>query len=186
MIRHTFQNQVTMLVQKTQPRISVVAVWTYSITSRISFTFNFYGEWTHLVFFLPFLLGNQLHDLLFTFLHSKPLLKRGSTLKRKNLLQTFVTFFFSFYFPAYHVPSKKESTIKGKHLLPLGANASLLELTPFQKGCKKLWSCLFSMCIHSPQMNHWRVWKSDLYEMLISILYWWTTINLTWVYRNMD
>ena len=30
-------------------------------------------------------------------------------------------------------PSEKESTLKGKNLLPLGANSFLLELTHFQK-----------------------------------------------------
>ena len=35
-------------------------------------------------------------------------------------------------------PSKKESTQKGKNLLPRGANSFLLELTPFQKGGKKI------------------------------------------------
>ena len=31
------------------------------------------------------------------------------------------------------IPSEKVSTLKGKNLLPLGANSSLLENTPFQK-----------------------------------------------------
>ena len=31
-------------------------------------------------------------------------------------------------------PSEKRSTLKGRNLLPLGANFFLLEKTPFQKG----------------------------------------------------
>ena len=38
------------------------------------------------------------------------------------------------FFPTHQVPSKKGSTLKGKHLLPVGANAFLLVLIPFQKG----------------------------------------------------
>ena len=34
-------------------------------------------------------------------------------------------------------PSEKGSTLKGKNLLPLGANSFLLELNPFQKGLGK-------------------------------------------------
>ena len=32
------------------------------------------------------------------------------------------------------LPFEKVSTLKGKNLLPTGANSFLLELTPFQKG----------------------------------------------------
>ena len=32
------------------------------------------------------------------------------------------------------LPSEKGSTLKGKNLLPVGANSFLLELIPFQKG----------------------------------------------------
>ena len=44
---------------------------------------------------------------------------------------TFVT---SYVFLAHQAPFEKESTLKGKNLLLLGANSLLLEQTPFQKG----------------------------------------------------
>ena len=53
----------------------------------------------------------------FAFLHSKPLLKKGSTLK-------------------------------GKNLLPLGANSFLLEWTPFQKGGKTILTELSSLKVY--------------------------------------
>ena len=34
----------------------------------------------------------------------------------------------------FYLPSEKVSTLKGKNLLPLGANSFLLEKTPFHKG----------------------------------------------------
>ena len=37
----------------------------------------------------------------------------------------------------FYLPSEKGSTLKGKNLLPLGANSFLLEQTPFQKGYGK-------------------------------------------------
>ena len=39
-----------------------------------------------------------------------------------------------FCFSIYQYPSEKGSTLKGKHLLPPGANAFLLEKTLLQKG----------------------------------------------------
>ena len=45
-------------------------------------------------------------------------------------------------FPAHLVPSEKGSTLKGKNLLPRGANSFLLEKIPFQKGVKEFDSCL--------------------------------------------
>ena len=39
-------------------------------------------------------------------------------------------------FPAHRPFSEKESTLKGKNLLPRGANPLLLEKTPFQEGAK--------------------------------------------------
>ena len=42
-------------------------------------------------------------------------------LTREN---TFVAFF---TLPVYQIPSKKGSTLKGKNLLPVGANSFLLE-----------------------------------------------------------
>ena len=66
----------------------------------------------------------------------------------------------------YHLPSVMGSILKGKNLLPLGANSFLLEKTPFQKA---LWcagkqteshrSCLpyidskiYAKCIQSPKV----------------------------------
>ena len=40
---------------------------------------------------------------------------------------------FLFTFPAYKIVSEKGSTLKGKNLLPLGANSFLLQYTHFQK-----------------------------------------------------
>ena len=36
------------------------------------------------------------------------------------------------------LPPEKGSSLKGKNLLPMGANSFLLKLTPFQKGCNVL------------------------------------------------
>ena len=54
-------------------------------------------------------------------------------------------------------PYEKGSTLKGKNLLPLGANSFLLEQTPFQKGAKTIDSCLTWMRIageiHVPYLS---------------------------------
>ena len=39
-------------------------------------------------------------------------------------------------FPTHLAPSEKGSALKGKNLLPWGANSFLLEYAPFQKGSK--------------------------------------------------
>ena len=41
-----------------------------------------------------------------------------------------------FVFLSTAVPSEKVSTLKGKNLLPTGANVFLLEQTPFSEGSK--------------------------------------------------
>ena len=41
-----------------------------------------------------------------------------------------------FCLPSHQTPSEKWSALKGKHLLPQGANSFLLVWTPFQKGAK--------------------------------------------------
>ena len=43
---------------------------------------------------------------------------------------------FSIGLPEHQVPSEKGSTLKGKNLLPQGANSFLLEKTSFRKGGK--------------------------------------------------
>ena len=40
--------------------------------------------------------------------------------------------------PVHQTASEKESTQKGKNLLPRGANSFLFEQTPFQKGIKEV------------------------------------------------
>ena len=42
-------------------------------------------------------------------------------------------------FPTHHVTSGKGSVLKGKNLLPVGANSFLLEQTPFQKQKNKFY-----------------------------------------------
>ena len=71
-----------------------------------------------------------------------------------NFLQGRQLLWFSVCFPAQQDTSKKESTLIGKNLLPLGANSSLLEYTPFQKGAKPIvlsfrpWNCSHSPVEH--------------------------------------
>ena len=41
-------------------------------------------------------------------------------------------------FPVRQAPSEKESTLKGKNLLQMGAISFLLAYTPFHKGAKSI------------------------------------------------
>ena len=51
--------------------------------------------------------------------------------------------FNDFPFAYLHIKSllKKGSSLKGKNMLPLGANSFLSEKIPFQKGGKQFWKC---------------------------------------------
>ena len=55
---------------------------------------------------------------------------------RKATVMTYLLSYMHGSFPTHLAPSEKGSALKGKNLLPWGANSFLLEYAPFQKGSK--------------------------------------------------
>ena len=66
--------------------------------------------------------------------------------------------------PAYQSPSVQRSTLKGKNLLPLGANSFLLEQTPLEKGDKAMLTEL-----HPLKVYLFFIWQIGLYSSMITL-----------------
>ena len=77
---------------------------------------------------IRYFIFNNVKNILLTFLFHRQI-KSYISLRGMDTLSGVATLS-----KLFCLPSEKGSTLKGKNLLPLGANSFLLEYTPFQKG----------------------------------------------------